>query len=76
MPEKFVVNVLSARFHEQSIPVIESTSFLSFFVIDFFAKGSKTKVLLDVFFTFFANPNFTSFAAEHFFGSSCFNITT
>ena len=64
------------RFHEQSIPVIELTNFLSDFNNVFFENGFKINVREAVRVTGFARPNFTNFAALHFLGSSCFNIKT
>ena len=64
------------RFHEQSIPVIELTSFLSHSNNVFFENGFKINVRETVRVTGFARPNFTNFAALHFLGSSCFNIKT
>jgi len=76
MPENGLEKVVLVRFQEQSIAVIELTSFLSDFNNVFLENGFKTSVREDVFLTRFASPNLTSFAALHFLGSSCFSITT
>jgi len=64
------------RFHEQSIPVIELTNFLSDSNYVFFENGFKINVREAGRVTGFARPKFTNFAALHFQGSSCFNIKT
>ena len=66
----------SVRFQEQSMPTIELKSFLSDFNNVFFENGSNTSAREDICLIGFASPNFTNFAAVHFFGSSCFNINT
>ena len=55
---------------EQSIPIIELITNLSFGSKVFSEKGSKTNPLEPIFFIFLARPNLTIFAAVHFFGSS------
>jgi len=74
MPVNGFLNADVTRFHEQSIPVIELTNFLSDFNNVFLENGLKTSVREDVFLTCFASPNLTSFAALHFLGSSCLTL--
>jgi len=76
MPVNDFLKADVTRFHEQSIPVIELTSFLSDSNNIFFENGFKINVREAVRVTGFARPNFTNFAALHFLGSSCFNIKT
>ena len=76
MPVNCFLKADVTRFHEQSIPVIELTNFLSDFYSIFFENGFKTNVREAVRATGFARPNFTNFAALHFLGSSCFNMRT
>ena len=74
MPINGFLNAGTARFHEQSIPVIECASFLSYFSNVFFENGFKINVCDVVRITGFARPNFTNLAALHFRGSSCFSM--
>jgi len=76
MPVNGFWNADVTRFHEQSIPVIELTNFISDFNYVFFENGFKIYVREAVRVTGFARPNFTNFAALHFLGSSCLNINT
>ena len=76
IPENGFWKAEIARFHEQSIPVIEWKSFLSDFNNVFFENGFKISVRETVRVTGFASPNLTNFAALHFLGSSCFNMRT
>jgi len=76
MPVNGFLKADVTRFHEQSIPVIELTNFLSDFNNVFFENGFKINVREVVRVTGFARPNFTNFAALHFLGSSCFNMRT
>ncbi|MBS1259730.1 MAG: hypothetical protein MAG473_00031 [Thaumarchaeota archaeon] len=76
MPVNGFLKADVTRFHEQSIPVIELTNFLSDFNNVFFENGFKINVREAVRVTGFARPNFTNFAALHFLGSSCFNMRT
>jgi len=76
MPVNGFLKVDVTRFHEQSIPVIELTNFMSDFNYIFFENGFKIIVRDAVRLTGLARPNFTNFAALHFLGSSCFNMRT
>ena len=76
MPVNGFLNADVTRFHEQSIPVMELTNFLSDFNNVFFENGFKINVREAVRVTGFARPNFTNYAALHFLGSSCFNMRT
>src|SRR5689334_15711167 len=76
MPKKVFTKVFFTSSQEQSTPVMESATSRSLFKSIRSANGSKIKVFDEVFRTFFAIPNLTSFAAVHFFGSSCLNINT
>ena len=76
MPVNDFLKADVTRFHEQSIPVIELTNFLSDFNNVFFDNVFKINVREAVRVTGFARPNLTNFAAQHYLGSSCFNIKT
>ena len=68
MPINGFLNAGTARFHEQSIPVIEWASFLSDFSNVFFENGFKINVRDVVRVTGFARLNFTNLADYTFEG--------